>query len=586
MRQITGYDLMRPADQDLLRTMFGAGGDASAETTPAAAASDGSTAIGATTGAAYWKLKDDVAKALTPKEAKLLLEKNQLPITGSLPVLLDRLVEALYYGVAQCGVCSQRDLVFREGRYNCHAETEWGRCGFEGLSGVTVVPFAGYEVSSIAAVRSWHQPPQQRPVVATVRRAIAEYARDPRQPLKGMSFTCAGWLERKRPQLKEFIAQNGGTFIPPEELNGDVDYVLSTFGDVVRQKNPHVVKALALRLALVSEALVDRLLEQFGFSQVPYLLAGQLPPIALAKLAPPASAPASASAKLETGPGKSDPSESVATGNNTAAPAEDVTKMGVVDKDAGFANGKIHVAAADTVDSTLLDVMLTAVDLSTGINKYYRMQVIDCFGNGQRFSAFFKWGRIGGSAGSSTKTSPGSLNAAIASFEEKFLDKTGNSWKDRKAFVKKAGKYMILEMEADDKNSVSAPQKTEDDAELIPSYLDPRVQGPSLTCQMHRAPCPDTTFSDLVKLIFDVDMLTKQMMSLQIDVRKMPLGKISKQMVQRGYDILRQIETALQSTAANKQVQLMNLSSQFYTIGTLALALALVSSLRLILSFL
>eukprot|EP01122_Echinamoeba_exundans_P012170 TRINITY_DN503_c0_g1_i1.p1 TRINITY_DN503_c0_g1~~TRINITY_DN503_c0_g1_i1.p1 ORF type:complete len:911 (+),score=243.47 TRINITY_DN503_c0_g1_i1:100-2733(+) len=542
--QIIGHDLMRPEDQALLRKMFGGGeADAAASGTATDAPAAASTAGDST--AAYWQLKDQVSKQLTQKEAKLLLERNQLPITGSLPVLTDRLVEALFYGVPQCGVCSQRDLVFREGRYNCQAETEWGRCGFEGLSGVTVTPFTGQDSSSIAAIRSWNRPPQSRPVVATVRRAIAEYARDPRQPLKGMSFTCAGWIERSKEQLKDLVVKNGGNFVEPADLNGDVDYVLTTFGDIVRQTNVNIKKALQLRLALVSETLLDRLLEEFGFSQVPYLLAGQLPPIGLAKLAPPANAPAPADAKLDSGPGKSD----AAGGASGGAAAEETTKLGVVDKDAGFPSGKIHVMpAADGEDApTLMDVMLTAVDVSTGINKYYRMQVIDTDSTGKRFSAFFKWGRIGGSAGASTKTSAGSLNSAVAAFEEKFLDKTGNEWKDRKKFVKKAGKYLILEMEADDQNSVSAPKKAEEDADLIPSYLDPRVQ-------------------DLIKLIFDVDMLTKQMMSLQIDVRKMPLGKISKQMVQRGYDVLRQIETTLQSTDPKKQVQLMNLSNQFYTV--------------------
>jgi hypothetical protein len=533
---------MRPEDQALLRKMFG-GSDADASTTGAAGgASASSSASGGDSTALFWQLKDQVSKQITQKEAKLLLERNQLPVTGSLPVLTDRLVEALFYGVPQCGVCSQRDLIFREGRYNCQAETEWGRCGFEGLSGVTVTPFTGQDVSSVTAIRQWNHAPHARPVVATVRRAIAEYARDPRQPLKGMSFTCAGWIERTKAQLKDVVVKHGGNFIEPEDMNGDVDYVLTTFGDIVRQTNANIKKALQLRLALMSETLLDRLLEEFEFSQVPYLLAGQLPPIGLAKLAPPANAPAPADAKLDSGPGKSD--ASAAAGG---AAAEETTKLGAVDKDAGFPNGKIHVISADGED-TLMDVMLTSVDVSTGINKYYRMQVIDTDSTGKRFSAFFKWGRIGGSAGASTKTSAGSLNSAVASFEEKFLDKTGNEWRDRTKFVKKAGKYLILDMETDDKNSVSAPKKAEEDADLIPSYLDPRVQ-------------------DLIKLIFDVDMLTKQMMSLQIDVRKMPLGKISKQMVQRGYDVLRQVETALQSTDPKKQVQLMNLSNQFYTVG-------------------
>ncbi len=39
-----------------------------------------------------------------------------------------------------------------------------------------------------------------------------------------------------------------------------------------------------MQIAIVPELLVDRLYDEFGFDQQPYLLAGKLPPIGLAKL--------------------------------------------------------------------------------------------------------------------------------------------------------------------------------------------------------------------------------------------------------------------------------------------------------------
>jgi poly [ADP-ribose] polymerase len=132
--------------------------------------------------------------------------------------------------------------------------------------------------------------------------------------------------------------------------------------------------------------------------------------------------------------------------------------------------------------------------------------------------------------------------------------------------VKKPGKYFPQDIEEDDNDpSADSSKKTEggdgdgdgdvgdnahaanrfDDADVIPSYLDPRVQ-------------------DVVRLIFDTELLTQTMRDLDLDVRKMPLGKISKQQVTKGYELLRQIEQVLQHNDTNKAFQLLQLTNQFY----------------------
>ena len=45
-----------------------------------------------------------------------------------------------------------------------------------------------------------------------------------------------------------------------------------------------------------------------------------------------------------------------------------------------------------------------------------------------------------------------------------------------------------------------------------------------------------------MKFIFDKKLMEQSMVSLDIDVRKMPLGKLSKETVLKGYQILRNIE--------------------------------------------
>lgn len=96
--------------------------------------------------------------------------------------------------------------------------------------------------------------------------------------------------------------------------------------------------------------------------------------------------------------------------------------------------------------------MLNQTDVSTGQNKYYRLQA---YSAGKSYYAFISYGRIGTSTGdnkglyiynhaSITNNSPEytykTEKGAIGFFIEKFEEKTGNKWENRDRFEKKGGK--------------------------------------------------------------------------------------------------------------------------------------------------
>lgn len=45
-----------------------------------------------------------------------------------------------------------------------------------------------------------------------------------------------------------------------------------------------------------------------------------------------------------------------------------------------------------------------------------------------------------------------------------------------------------------------------------------------------------------MELIFDINMMNKQMIQIGYNVNKMPLGKLSKENIKRGYSILQQLD--------------------------------------------
>lgn len=173
------------------------------------------------------------------------------------------------------------------------------------------------------------------------------------------------------------------------------------------------------------------------------------------------------------------------------------------------------------------------------------MQLIDVNGNGKRYIMFCKWGRIGTWIGHNTSTTPSSFDTTLEAWKTKFYDCTNNKWEDRDNFTKVAGRYYPIETEyADEEGSEDT---VEENVITIPSLLNIRVQ-------------------QVVDLIFDPRMMQRQMKDLEIDIKKMPLGKISKSSLQMSYSILKEIEHHLDHPSDSQVLQLTTLSNKFYTI--------------------
>jgi len=108
---------------------------------------------------------------------------------------------------------------------------------------------------------------------------------------------------------------------------------------------------------------------------------------------------------------------------------------------------------------------------------------------------------------------------AIEHFMKLYEEKTGNAWHS-KNFTKYPKKFYPLEIdygqdeEAVKKLTVSPGTK---------SKLPKPVQ-------------------ELIKMIFDVESMKKAMVEYEIDLQKMPLGKLSKRQIQAAYSILSEVQ--------------------------------------------
>lgn len=69
---------------------------------------------------------------------------------------------------------------------------------------------------------------------------------------------------------------------------------------------------------------------------------------------------------------------------------------------------------------------------------------------------------------------------------------------------------------------------------------------------------------DLIKMIFDVESMKKAMVEFEIDLQKMPLGKLSKRQIQSAYSILNEVQQAVSDGGSESQI--LDLSNRFYTL--------------------
>ncbi|KFY13658.1 hypothetical protein V492_03110 [Pseudogymnoascus sp. VKM F-4246] len=210
-------------------------------------------------------------------------------------------------------------------------------------------------------------------------------------------------------------------------------------------------------------------------------------------------------------------------------------------------------------DGIIYDAALNQANATANNNKFYRIQI-----QRNRYAAEFKtwtrWGRVG-EHGQSAYLGDGSLENAIRHFEKKFKDKSGLSWADRRKDPK-PGKYAFIERnycsdsdddDDDDNKANGVKDESKDEVAIPKSTLHPATQ-------------------QLMELIFNQQFFDATMSDLNYDANKLPLGKLSKTTITRGFQTLKDLAALLDDVtlAANYDMSYVEateyLSNLYYTV--------------------
>lgn len=175
-----------------------------------------------------------------------------------------------------------------------------------------------------------------------------------------------------------------------------------------------------------------------------------------------------------------------------------------------------------------------------------------------RYLTWTRWGRVGDYGQTATLGGP-SLQDAMRQFEKKFKDKAGLSWSQR-GEKPKPGKYTFVErsynVDSDDEESEAEDAKGKKKAA---DWKPP-------TCTLHPA------VQRLMELIFNQQFFAATMSALNYDANKLPLGKLSKATITRGFQALKDLSALLddQSLATSYGVPynqaIEQLSNSFYSV--------------------
>ncbi|XVE77898.1 hypothetical protein DITRI_Ditri13aG0100800 [Diplodiscus trichospermus] len=459
-----------------------------------------------------WALKDELRRHVTTAELREMLEANGQDTAGSELDLRDRCADGMMFGaLGKCPVCSSF-LRFSGGMYRCHGYlSAWSKCTYsttepERIKGKWKVPDGTNNEFLIKWFKSQKtkKPVRVLPLSASSSQAANSQPQTSKvDSLADLKVSIAGLPQESIEEWKGKIKEAGGIF--HAKIKNDTNcFVLSGELD---GHNAEMRKARRMKLPIVRE---DYLVDCFKRKKkLPFDLY-----------------------KVE------------AIGEASSMVTVKVKGRSAVHEASGLQDSCHILEDGGSIYNTTLNMS----DLSTGVNSYYILQIIqedkgsDCY-------VFRKWGRVGNEKIGGSKLDEMSKSDAISEFKRLFLEKTGNTWEaweQKKNFQKQPGRFFPLDIDYGVNKQVSQSKHSDADSRLAPLLVE------------------------LMKMLFNVETYRQAaMMEFEINMSEMPLGKLSKSNIQKGFEALTEIQNLLNSNAHDPSVKeslIIDASNRFFTV--------------------
>ncbi|KAM1539365.1 hypothetical protein FF1_004080 [Malus domestica] len=461
-----------------------------------------------------WALKDDLKKHVTNAEMREMLEANDQDSTGSEHDLRERCADGMMFGALKsCPLCSG-SLRYSGGMYRCHGYlSAWSKCSYstqepERLEGKWKIP----EDTENQYLKKWFKSQKlAKPVRILPPLTPSKPSESPGQSHSSNSTSLVDLKVAFRGLPKESMEEwsrkiDGVAGVVHSKIKKGMCYTNCLVVSGAFDDDAEMRKARRMKLPIVREDyLVDCFKRQ---KKLPFDMY-----------------------KVE------------AVGESSSMVTVKVKGRSAVHESSGLQDTGHILEDGKSIYNTTLSMS----DLSTGVNSYYILQIIqddkssDCY-------VFRKWGRVGNDKIGGNKLEDMSKSDAIREFKRLFLEKTGNSWEaweQKQNFQKQAGKFFPLDIDYGINKQVSRKNQNNGDSKLAPQL------------------------AELMKMLFNVETYRAAMMEFEINMSEMPLGKLSKANIQKGFEALTEIQNLLNNNGhapSIKESLIIDASNRFFTV--------------------
>ncbi|XP_072356323.1 poly [ADP-ribose] polymerase 1 [Scyliorhinus torazame] len=486
-----------------------------------------------------WSIKDELKKCCSTSDLRELLIANKQEVPSGEAAILDQVSDGMLFGsLLPCEECKGQ-MQLKGDAYSCTGNiTAWTKCRASTQAPNRkdwVMPKEFHEIPFLKKFKFKRQVrifPPTPPAASTENSVSVDsgVASAPAGlPLANMKVLLLGKLTKRKDELKSLVEESGG------KITGTTNKAKLCISsqkelDKMTKKMEEVKEA---NVRVVCEDFLDDLQSGKGLQEL--LSVHGISPWG-AEVAPEvvSEPPVAAKSTAKSSSGKVKREED-------SSKSEKKMKLtvkggGAVDPDSGLEDSA-HVFEQG---GKILSATLGLVDISRGSNSYYKLQLLED-DNKRRYWVFRSWGRVGTTIGGNKLEKMSSKEEAVDHFLGLYEEKTGNAWHCQN-FTKYPDRFYPLEIDyGQDEEAVkklTASSSTK-------SKLDKAVQ-------------------DFIKTIFDVESMKKAMVEFEIDLEKMPLGKLSKRQIQSAYAILSEVQQVVANNGTESQV--LDLSNRFYTL--------------------
>ncbi|XP_065370938.1 poly [ADP-ribose] polymerase [Calliphora vicina] len=485
-----------------------------------------------------FKFRDQIKNHMKRVDIIEILEyNNQEPVKGDSEKLLDQIADLVTFGaILPCPECKGHQLLFQKSGYLCNGQlTEWTKCTNlikEPKRKACTIP-SGFkeQYSFLKYVRKAPQvrairyiPPSDATISKSVSIKKGDEADGPkvkreRPPLYNMEFSLLGIDDDDN--IKKRITTLGAKCV--SSITDRTTAVLSTPKEVKRMGS-RIKKAKALGLHVIPIEYLDAV-ESNGAGAINFITSMSL-----------CDWGTDPSARIRQEEAKSSKSKSIYTKSVPKSMTLKIKDGLPVDPDSGLED-LAHVYVSQNKDK--FNVILGKTDIQSNKNSYYKLQLLES-DNKNKYWVFRSWGRIGTTIGGNKLEDFRNLMDAISSFKEIYLEKSGNHFDNRANFVKVSGRMYPIDIDyaEDAKIDLSAEHN-------VKSKLSQPVQ-------------------DIIKLMFDIESMKRTMMEFDLDMEKMPLGKLSQKQIQTAYKVLTEVYDLIQGGGSN--AKFIDVTNRFYTL--------------------